>query len=212
MSVIWSRAFKSVLTILIACVVGMLAFGFLSSRGNIWERLAIASASGMCVSTAVLIPLIGTCYITLRLELRQRLRNRRCLTDQEFIDLSPSLKGVDPVLVSLVRRVVAKQFRRLGGELFYPDDNFETDLKLSNLTLSLNEELEIVACRLASTHGFGEEDFERELKTVSIQTYSDFVVFLDRVWRRSKMNASEQSSDRAWNHPLSDPLVDCRQS
>jgi hypothetical protein len=35
---------------------------------------------------------------------------------------------VIPAPVSLVRRTVAKQFRRLGGELFYPGNDFEADV------------------------------------------------------------------------------------
>jgi hypothetical protein len=208
MSARWAHTFKSLLAICILCIIGSLGFGFVSSRGDLWERFTIASAWGWCGSVAVLIALAVTCYIKLRFELRGRLRNRRVLTDQEFIDLSPSLKGVDPVLVSLVRRALAKQFRRLGGELFYPGDDFELDLKLSNLTFSLDEELEILAVTLAGTHGFDDEDFERELEMTPIQTYSALVVFLDRFWRRSRMKASERSIDRAWDHPLADRVLD----
>jgi hypothetical protein len=145
----WSRAFKSLLTIHVVCVIGTLGFAFLSSRGNMWEHLAITSGLGWIGSTAVLIPLMVTCYILLRLELRGRLRNRRWLTDQEFIDLSPDLKGIDPVLINAVRRAVAQQFRRLGGERFYPGDDFEMDLKLANMTFSLDDELQILVVTLA---------------------------------------------------------------
>jgi hypothetical protein len=212
MSARWVHTFKTLLAISILSVVGMLWFVLLSSRGNMWERLAIASGLGWIPWAALLIASMVYCYILLRLKLFARLGNRRCLTDQEFIDLSPNLKGVDPVLVNVVRQAVAKQFRRLGGELFYPEDDFETDLKLSNLTPWLDEELEILAVTLAETHGFDDEDFERELKTTPIQTYSDLLVFLDGFWRRSKKSASEKSIDLAWNHPLADPLLDCRQS
>jgi hypothetical protein len=104
----------------------------------------------------------------------------------------------------------SRQFRRLGGELFYPNDDFELDLKLSNLTFSLDDELEILALTLAETHGFDDEDFERELEMAPIQTYGDLVVFLDRFWRRSKMKAGARSIDRAWDHPLADPVLDSR--
>lgn len=204
----WERTFKILLAILIFCVVGSLACGFLSSRGDVWDRLAIALAFGWFGSIATVLPTAVICYISLRLDLRRRLRNRRRLLDQEFIDLSPSLKGVDPALVSLVRRAVAKEFRRLGGEVFYPEDDFDADLKLSNLTFSFPEDLEILAITLAETHGFDDKEFERELDMAPIQTYSDLIVFLDRFWRRSKMKATERSIDRVWDHPLADPMLD----
>ena len=49
------------------------------------------------------------------------------LTDEEFIALSPALKGAHPAVVNLVRPEVAKEFRSIGGERFHPDDDLEND-------------------------------------------------------------------------------------
>jgi hypothetical protein len=186
----------------------MMAFGYLSSRGDFWDRLARASANGFFGSTAGMLSWALVHYLKLRLELRRLLKNRCRLTDQEFIDLSPRLKGVDPALVSVVRGAVATKFRGLGGELFHPDDNFAAHLNLADLTFSLGEELEIVALTLAETFGFDEKEFEAELGCAPIQSYADLIKFLDRFWRRSTMNPKVGSLDRVWDHPLADTVLD----
>jgi len=43
----WERSLNSLLVLTVDCAVGTLGCRFLSNRGNIWERYAIASLSGL---------------------------------------------------------------------------------------------------------------------------------------------------------------------
>jgi predicted RND superfamily exporter protein len=49
----WAHASKTLLASTALCSVGALVCGFLSSRGNLWERFTIVSAFGMICSMIV---------------------------------------------------------------------------------------------------------------------------------------------------------------
>jgi hypothetical protein len=84
----WTYVVKSLLAICILCVIGLLVFGFLSSRGNVWERLTIASMTGLLASIAAMYGLVVIYYVILRPALRRHIKDRRPLTDQEFLNLA----------------------------------------------------------------------------------------------------------------------------
>ena len=171
---------QALATIAALNALGLLGFGFLSSRGNIWERLAIVSAFGMSGSFVAAYGLALVYYVKLRLELLPRFRVRVPLTDEEFIALSPALKGAHSAIVNLVRPEVAKEFRSIGGERFHPGDDLENDLHLSDVTL-WGDWLYIMAADL----GIDQDEFKRGLGTAPIRTYGDLILLFDRLWRQS---------------------------
>jgi hypothetical protein len=106
--------------------------GSFASPGNVWERACVVLVIAMLAALFSTLALVIFTYLRLRADLRQHLR-RPLLSDEEFLALLPGGAGVDPERVAQVRELAARCFRRLGGELFYPDDRLEEDLHLSDL-------------------------------------------------------------------------------
>lgn len=181
--------------------VGMLACGFLSSRGNIWERFTIASAFGTFGSMIAAGGMALVYYVKIRFELHTLVRCRAPLTDQDFISLSPRLKGVDRFVVHRVRQAAARQFRAIGGDRFHPEDDLETDLHLPDLSF-WGEWLESVTDDL----GIEEGELARELESGPIQTYGDLVLLFDQARRKSK--GVKTPSDNVRSHPVWDRAID----
>jgi hypothetical protein len=200
----WTRTFKSLLALNVVCAAGVLGCGFLSSRGDIWERFAIASAFGMGSSAITIYGLALTCYVALRFNLSHRVRRRLRLTDEQFIALSPSLKGVDPLMVNLIRQVFAKHYRSIGGKHFHPGDELEADLHLSDLAPS-SEEMWI---DLAEALGVEGDELDRALESVPIKTYGDLVLSFDLLWRESRAKGTENPIDHVRSHPVWDRALD----
>ncbi len=197
----WAGASKTLLAITSVCAVGMAVCGFLSSRGNIWERFTIASAFGFVGSMAAAAALALVYFVKIRSDMSRLLRCRAPLTDEDFICLSPKLKSVEPVVVHRVRQAAAKQFRSIGADRLHPSDDLETDLHLSDLTF-WGEWLESITTDLE----IQEDELDRELELVPIQTYGDLVLVFDRLWRHSK--CAKTRIDAALSHPMSDRAVD----
>jgi hypothetical protein len=198
----WARTSKTFLASTVVCTVGVLGCGFLSSRGNLWERFTIVSAFGVSCSMFATLGIALIYYLKIRFELNRLVHSRPQLTDQTFISLSPRLKGVDPFVVHLIREAAAKEFRSIGGERFQPDDDLEADLHLSDLTFSGGEWLEGVATDL----GIDEEELSRGSESVPVQTYGDLVLLFDRLSWRS--NGEKSPCDQVERHPVWDDILD----
>jgi hypothetical protein len=201
MTLRWARTFKTLVALIVVCTVGMLVCGFLSSRGNTWESFTIALAFGMSGSMAAALALALVYYVKLRIDLRRHFHGRAALTDSEFIALSPALKGVDPVLVYLVRQSIAKEYRSIGGDRYYPGDDLDADLHLADLTLWGDW-----LCTMAAELGIDDDDFERAQETVPIQTFGDLILFFNRYSRRSQDTKASIDKDRS--HPVWDRALD----
>jgi hypothetical protein len=199
----WALTFKILLAAIVVCAVGLLGCGFLSSRGNLWERLAIACGVGMGGWAIATYGLALVYYVRIRLDTSRRLRSRPPLSDKEFTALSPALEGVDPLLLNRVRETVAQQFRSIGGERFYPGDDLDDDLHLSDFSF-WGEWLEDLAVGL----GIEESAFDREFGSVPIKTYGDLVLFFDRLRRESRAKGTEHPIDRFRSHPVWDRALD----
>ena len=203
----WARTSKTFLASTVVCTVGVMGCGFLSSRGNLWERFTIVSAFGMIFS---MIATYGTAapvllHAEIRFELNRLVYSRPQLTDEAFIALSPRLKGVDPFVVHLIRGAAAKEFRSIGCDRFQPDDDLEADLYLSDLTFFGGDWLEGVATDL----GIEEEELTRGSESVPVQTYGDLVLLFDRLWRLSRRSNGEKSpGDQVERHPVWDDILD----
>jgi hypothetical protein len=198
----WARTSKALLAITVVCTVGMLSCGFLSSRGNLWERFTIVSAFGVIFSMIATYGIALVYYLKIRFELNRLAHSRPQLTDQIFISLSPWLKGIDPFVVHLIRESAAKEFRSIGGERFQPDDDLEANLHLSDLTFSWGEWLEGVATDL----GIDEDELARRLESVSVRTFGDLILLFDGLSRCS--NGQKSSSDHDRSHPIWDHALD----
>ncbi len=197
----WARTSKTLLAITMVCTVGILGCGFLCSRGNRWERFTIASAFGMLGSMIASAGMALVYYLKIRSDLSRIVRRRAPLTDEDFISLSPQLKSVDPFIVHVVREAAAREFRSIGGDRFLAGDDLETDLHLSDLTL-WGEWLE----GLATDLGIEEDEFARELESVSVRTYGDLILLFDRLSRRSK--GEKSASDHVRSHLVWDRALD----
>jgi hypothetical protein len=202
MTLRWARTSKTLLASTVLCSVGVLVCGFLSSRGNLWERFTIISAFGMSCSMFATLGIALIYYLKIRFELSRLVYSRPQLADEAFIALSPWLKGVDPFVVHLIREAAAKEFRSIGGERFRPDDDLETDLHLPDLTFLGGEWLEDVATDL----GIEEDELARALESVPVHTYGDLVLLFDRLSRRS--NGEKSPCDQVERHPVWDEVLD----
>jgi hypothetical protein len=198
----WARTSKTLLASTVLCTFGVLGCGFLSSRGNLWERFTILSAFGMIFSMIATYGIALIYYLKIRFELNRLVHSRPQLTDPIFISFSPRLKGVDPFVVHLIREAAAKKFRSIGGERFQPDDDLEADLHLSDLTFSWGEWLEGVATDL----GIEEDALDRGLESVPVHTFGDLVLHFDRLLRRS--NGVKSPCDQVQSHPVWDDTLD----
>jgi hypothetical protein len=197
----WARSANMLVAITSASAVGMLVCGFLSSRGNIWERFLIAL--GIVLLGLMFAPLgvAATYYVKIRSDLYRMIRYRAPLADEEFIAMSPDLKGVNPSIVLRVRQSAAKQFRSIGGDRFYPGDDLETDLHLSDLTF-WGEWLEGLTTNL----NIEEHDLARGWESMPVRTYGDLVLLFDRLSRQSK--GAKTPSELASSHPGWDSTLD----
>jgi hypothetical protein len=178
----------------------MLGCGFLSSRGNFWERFTMALAFGWLGSMIATAGIALVYYVKIRSNLGRLVRHRRPLTDKDFTSLSPQLKGVDPFVVRLVRRTAAKEFRSIGGERFQPGDDLEADLHLSDLSF-WGEWLE----GLARDLGIEEDELAQGMESVTVESYGDLVLLFDRLARRSKgakTPIDHVSSNLVWDREL----------
>src|SRR4051794_38988252 len=112
-------------TILIGAV-GVMAAGWVSTRGDAWERVCMVFAFLMAGSLLGVLVLVAATCVKLKRELN-RLRGRPPLSDDEFIALLPDPAGADPEQVNQVRALAAREFRRIGGDRFYPGDRLDED-------------------------------------------------------------------------------------
>jgi hypothetical protein len=71
MTVGWSRTFKTLAGIAGVSAVGMLGCGFLSSRGNMWQRFAIAFSLGMSGSMIAALGMALFYYMRIRNGMRR---------------------------------------------------------------------------------------------------------------------------------------------
>jgi hypothetical protein len=85
----WARTFKTLLASTAVSALGMPGCGFLSSRGNIWERFPIALLFGWLGSTIAGAGIALVYYVKIRSELGLLVRRRAPLTDEDFNSLSP---------------------------------------------------------------------------------------------------------------------------
>jgi hypothetical protein len=85
------------------CAVGMLGCGFLSNRGDIWERHAIATLLGTVGSVIATFGLALVYYMKIRSDLSRHVGDRQPLMDGAFVALTAQLKAVDPLVVKRVR-------------------------------------------------------------------------------------------------------------
>ena len=181
MTLKWARTAKTLLALASISAIGMAGCGFPSSRGNIWERFTVALAFVMFGSMSATLGIAAVYYVKVRFDLYRIIRCRAPLADEEFIAMSPELKHVDPSVVRWIRQSAAKQFRSIGGDRFYPGDDLETDLHLSDVTF-WGEWLEDVTTSLKTE----EDELVQGFEPMPVRTYGDLVLLFDRRWRQSK--------------------------
>jgi hypothetical protein len=196
----WARTAATLLALTSVSAIGMAGCGFLSSRGKFWERFTIALAFGTFGSMIATLGMAAVYFAKIRFDLHRLVRCREPLADDEFVAMSPELKHVDPVVVHRVRQSAAKQFRSIGGDRFYPGDDLETDLHLSDVTF-LGEWLLDVTTDLK----IEEDELARGLESMPVRTYGDLVLLFDRSWRQSK---AARSIDGARSHTVWDRTLD----
>src|ERR1041384_2457097 len=84
------------------CLVGVCVVGFLSSKGNVWEKLTIVCAFGMLASVMACLGFVVVTVLRFRDE-RTEIRLRPTLSDEEFTARLSRAKHINPQVVRRVR-------------------------------------------------------------------------------------------------------------
>jgi hypothetical protein len=170
------------------CLVGLCITGFLSSKGNVWEKLTIVCAFGMLASVAACLGFVVVTVLRLRNE-RRNIRRRTTLSDEEFAARLSRTKYINPQVVRRVRELAAERFRSIHGDKFYPEDRFEDDLHFSD------------------SFPFGTEQFYKDLMEFldvdegepapefrGIITFGDLVKAANDVWQRKHTSTTSSAT------------------
>jgi len=156
------------------CLAGLLVSG----GADLPDAVGIAFALGMIAFILGGYAFAVGYAVYLRIDRRRYLR-RRPLSDEEFAAQLPDPEQIDPQVLRKVRELVAKRFRRVGGDRFYPGDRLDEDLHLWDSAPFAAEDFEM---DLDEQFGCGDKEIAPEKKCVD--TFGELVVFTSRAWRK----------------------------
>jgi len=195
------RLAQALVATILICTVGIMAIGWVSTRGDVWERVCMVLAFVMLGSLLGAFGLVVATYFKLRGEL-QRLICRPPLSDEKFAALLPDPSAVDPKVVNRVRTIAAKVFRSFGGDRFYPGDRLDEDLHLRDLAPFATEDFCIT---LAESLNLEEDEILGRLVAGQFATFGDLVRFVSSLSGHAKPAApitGQKQQNPVWDRAL----------
>ena len=192
------RLAQGLVAMSLICAIGVMAFGWVSTRGDVWERVCMVFAVGMFGSLIGALGLVVATYLKLRDELK-RLASRPPLSDEEFTALLSDPAAADPELVGRVRALAAQVFRSFGGERFYPDDRLEEDLHLRDLAPFATRDF---CATLEESLDLEEDEIRGMMATKQVSSFGDLVLFA------SFLSAQSKPTGPMTNQELQSPVWD----
>jgi hypothetical protein len=179
-------------TILISAI-GVMASGWVSTRGDVWELVCMVFAFFMLASLLASLGLVAATYVKFKIELN-RLRGRPPLSDDEFIAMLSDPTSADPEQVSQVRALAARVFRRIGGDRFQPGDRLNEDLHLRDLDPFKTEDF---CLTLEKATGLPDGEMLGMLAAGQLSTFGDLVLLVSSRFSQVKEGAMTTGLDRS---------------
>ena len=196
------RLAQGLLATILICAIGVMASGWVSTRGDVWERVCMVLAFVMLGSLLGALGLVVATYFKLKRDL-QWLVGRPPISDEEFTALLSDPSAVDLELVSRVRTLAAQVFRSIGGDRFHPGDRLDEDLHLRDLAPFATEAF---CTTVEESLSLEENEIRGKIVTRQISTFGDLVLLVSSLTGQAKPAAPLSGQER--QNPVWDRALD----